>query len=105
MTYKFKSGTYLKSLSTGEISRLRQDTNKVDETKFKLWSPEPQEWCWFYDEKRFTTTGGSRKLLFGRFQGMYDGSFMCKTFDGNEHIMDECYPFLGNLEELPDCCK
>lgn len=54
--------------------------------EYELWTPEPGEWCWFWDE-HYTSA------ILAKFENISNGLFL--EHHGNE--FEYCEPFIGEL--------
>lgn len=45
MNYKFLKDTFLRNKISNSITKLRQDTNTIDERIWELWHPKVGEYC------------------------------------------------------------
>lgn len=80
-----------------QISGINEDTYTLSKTNIcyksqaKLWTPEPGEWCWFWDE-HYTTA------ILAKFENISNGLFV----EHHGNIFEYCEPFIG---ELPSYLK
>ena len=84
---KFKVGDFVRT----EYNAIYQitETNLVHGTEhFKPWKPQPNEWCWFWDDS-------SQRPIISQFIGMSNGGSYLPDIAST--CYSHCEPFIGTL--------
>ena len=81
---KFKVGDWVtNSIQPFMITVENQNSYTNEDTGIKLWEPQPNEWCWFWDNDEVSSR------LFSVYKDMLDAN--------GSHDYDYCEPFIGTL--------
>ena len=108
MEHKYKKDSFLRNKISGNIVKIRADTNTIMKDVWEVWKPKYGELCWFWNTgDKYPTL--SRLVLINNYDGYFDDDFNAETpwykssdeFDS--YVMQEsyvykfCHPITKNL--------
>ena len=84
----YQVGDWVRDLVNNKVVRLGNHYHKGG---IEPWTPQPGEWCWFWDDER--STDGAYLSTFVEYVDEY-------ILAGDDSEWDHCEPFIGTLPTI-----
>lgn len=83
MKYEYVKGCFLRNKISGNVVKLRQDTNTLDLNIWEIWKPRDGEWCWFCNISDITLDISPHIGRYGNMSYTLDYYDLCEPWTKN----------------------